>query len=149
MCSYPPSQLSSSLSHTWLYIYASFRISMFSKCPLQYIFSDIFLLSIIELASTGGWFYLLYMYLFIALPNLVFSIYFSSLTADCTVSNIWKREKVRVRWVKIADSPGLGLLIVIISHWKYKSEEFGKDMQGRAREEAASSTHFHLVTNTE
>lgn len=42
VCSYPPSQLSSSLSYTWLYIYASFRISMFLECPLQYIFSDIF-----------------------------------------------------------------------------------------------------------
>ena len=104
-----------------------------------------FLLSLIELASHGGWLYLLYVYLFIALPNLAFSIYFSSLTADCSVSNIWEGEKVRARLAKIADSPGLGLLRVTISHRKYESEEDGKDIQARVRGEAASSTHYWFV----
>lgn len=51
--------------------------------------------------------------------------------------------------MRIAESPGLRELIVIISHRKHKSEANGKDIQGEARGEAAFSTHYDLVPNTE
>lgn len=47
--------------------------------------------------------------------------------------------------MKIADSPGLGLLIVTISHGKCKSEEDGKDIQAGVRGEAACSAHYRFV----
>lgn len=49
--------------------------------------------------------------------------------------------------MRITDNSGLGVLTVMISPRKYKSEKDGKDIQGGTRGEAAPSTHYYLVAN--
>lgn len=104
VCLCLPSQLSSLLFYTWLHIYASFRIYV-PQMLITIHFSDIFLLSIIELAYYTRWFCLPRVYLFIVRSAPAFNISVLALTVNCFVLNIYVYmniyHEMESQWIKM------------------------------------------------